>query len=683
MGGSVEISIHAIARRLAKDHKVTVIGRRHSRLPNVQRDGSLTFVRVPSRGYAAHVVRALKKGSYDWIQVDNRPRLAAHIKKAYPHKRVSLFLHSLTFVSPPQLYPKQAAELLAKPDLIVVNSTSLYEAIAKQHPHVKKNIRKVLLGVDTARFRPAMGGEKRRLKALYGAAGNAFTVLFVGRVIPRKGIPVLLRAMQVLRKSVPSARAVIAGGGKAAYVAKLKTQARRLGIPATFTGLLPHRSIHRIYRLADAFVCPSQKHEAFGLVNIEAMASGVPVVASRIGGIGEAVTHGRSGYLVEAYRDPKQFAKHLAQLAKQPDLSKRMAAQARTDAVRQFGWSGTARKLAELYGHGKGAKVQKAEDLWDGIPGDEAGEDFLSARVGRLQTRGSNGRGNVNTKLTIRYRRYVHSKLDKTKALLADAAVKGCVPQTLALTAENLREMLDTHKMVYVKPNIGTYGNGVIRVEWRENANLPFSYQHGLKVRRFASFDELYRSLGSLTNKRRYLVQRGIRLLTYKRVRFDIRVMVQLNPQGKWVSTGVIGRVADPRKIVTNVHNGGTLVPVETLMGSYLSGSRLKSFVQELHSLGVKSAKALQDRYPGLKEIGLDVAVDGQFRPWILEANTAPDPYIFQKLKDKSIYRKVFSYWKMHQPKLKAGQVKAGLKVKVKKGVGRLPKRLGAGSSAR
>jgi glutathione synthase/RimK-type ligase-like ATP-grasp enzyme len=212
--------------------------------------------------------------------------------------------------------------------------------------------------------------------------------------------------------------------------------------------------------------------------------------------------------------------------------------------------------------------------------------------------------------------------------------------------------------MVYVKPNVGSYGNGVIRVEWREVGDRPYRYQAGLQVRQFQTFEGLQQSLGNVTKHRKYLVQQGIHLLTFKRIRFDIRVMVQRNPQGTWVTTGIIGRVADPRKIVTNVHNGGKLRSVETLMGSYLSGPHLQAFIRELRSLGVKAAKALQKRYPGLKEIGVDVAVDGNLRPWILEVNTAPDPFIFQWLKDKSIYRRVYSYWKMHQPKRKPSRTR-------------------------
>lgn len=254
----------------------------------------------------------------------------------------------------------------------------------------------------------------------------------------------------------------------------------------------------------------------------------------------------------------------------------------------------------------------------------------------------------------IRNRRYVLDKWAKTEALLGDAEVGAYVPSTKKLTATALERMLEQHNMVYVKPSIGAFGNGVIRVERIPDAKEPYRYQQGLDKRRFATFDKMCRSLLKATGGRSYLVQQGIHLLTYRKKRFDIRVMVQKNEEGRWETTGIIGRVADPRKIVTNVHNGGTLVPVEKLMDRHLPEPHISQFLQVMRTLGENVGKTLTKRFPGLKEIGIDVAVDRDMLPWILEVNTAPDPYIFRKLSDKDVYRKVYGYWKMHRPRRKA-----------------------------
>lgn len=175
-----------------------------------------------------------------------------------------------------------------------------------------------------------------------------FTVLFAGRVIPRKGVPVLLRAMHRLKQHMPC-HLLIAGRGKPPYVRQLKALARRLGVSVSFLGNIPHGEIHTLYQAADCFVCPSQQHESFGLVNVEAMASGLPVIASSNGGIREIITSGHNGYLVKRYRDPAAFAGRMLQIARNPALAARIGLQGRTDALERFEWQHTADLLEHLY----------------------------------------------------------------------------------------------------------------------------------------------------------------------------------------------------------------------------------------------------------------------------------------------------------------------------------------------
>ncbi|WJH37195.1 YheC/YheD family protein [Paenibacillus sp. CC-CFT747] len=81
----------------------------------------------------------------------------------------------------------------------------------------------------------------------------------------------------------------------------------------------------------------------------------------------------------------------------------------------------------------------------------------------------------------------------------------------------------------------------------------------------------------------------------------------------------------------------------------YLSPSRKKEQIRELEELGVRVGRRMGSRFPGVKEVGLDVALDGKVRPWILEVNTRPDPYIFRTLKDKEIFRRIYRYAKAYK----------------------------------
>jgi len=240
--------------------------------------------------------------------------------------------------------------------------------------------------------------------------------------------------------------------------------------------------------------------------------------------------------------------------------------------------------------------------------------------------------------------RLVRNKLAKTEALLANPRVKQLVPATLPFSEQNLKDMLAKYGLVYVKPVYGTFGKGVIRVEHHPNADEPYAFQTGVRKTRFSDFETMFAHLNHACSKRACLIQQGIEMLRYGKRLFDLRLMVQKNPAGQWESTGLIGRLAHPRKIVTNYHNGGTPMAPDILFGPHMSQAEFKAFRKKLDSIGLAVAAALEKRFPGIKELGVDVAVDEKRNPWILEVNTKPDPYIFRKLKDRSIFRKIYRY---------------------------------------
>jgi spore coat protein SA len=350
-GGSVEICMYSIAKELAKQHKVTIVSRQYAGCKNISKMGELTIVRVPSgnsRKYISSVLRYIKGRRYDFIQVDNRPYYMAKVKQAFPRIPMSLFLHSLTFVP----RNRGISSSLDKADVIIANSSSLKENLSRMFPKQKQKIHIVHLGVDVSRFKPASKAEKNlsKSKSRYRLK-NAFTILFSGRIIPRKGVSVLIKATKIVQKEIPRTKLVITGSGKASYVKNLKLQAKRLKVAAVFTGRISHQRIHHMYRMADCFVCPSQRHEAFGLVNVEAMAAGVPVVASNIGGIKEVIKHGQNGFLVRDYKNPSQFAQFITQIGKHKKLAEELATQGRKIAVKQFNWNLTAANLASVYKH--------------------------------------------------------------------------------------------------------------------------------------------------------------------------------------------------------------------------------------------------------------------------------------------------------------------------------------------
>lgn len=344
LGGSVEITVLAIAKKMAKRHSVSIISRAHRKYPSHSVIGGVHIYRVATGSplqYLGNVKKFLKGRSFDLIQVDNRPKFIAPLKAAFPRAKVSLFLHSLTFVSSPYASKETVRKGFAKADVIIANSTSLKNRLISRVPSSKSKIRKVWLGVDTSRFTSAS-----QVKT-----SGSFNLLFAGRLIPRKGVPVILKAAKIVqRKSVRPVKIIIAGGStNTGYSKKMRTLARQLGVKAEFLGTVPHRRMHQVYRRAHVFLCPSQKHEAFGLVNVEAMASGVPVIASDNGGIKEIVQHNRTGILIKNYSRPQAFADAITRLMSNKPLLQSMKKNARRVALQRFSWSATAKKLSSIY----------------------------------------------------------------------------------------------------------------------------------------------------------------------------------------------------------------------------------------------------------------------------------------------------------------------------------------------
>jgi D-inositol-3-phosphate glycosyltransferase len=207
-------------------------------------------------------------------------------------------------------------------------------------------------GVDLERFRPR---DQASARARLRLAARGKILLFVGRIQRLKGLEVLLRAFSALRSSEPGleARVLVVGGlpsssHEAREIGRLQQLAARLGIAerVTFAGAVSHERLPLYYAAADVTVMPSS-YESFGLVAVESLACGRPVVATRVGGLRTIVADGETGVLVP-WRDPSLFADALRRVLLDDALRVRLAAAARPSVVR-FGWDRIAGQHLALY----------------------------------------------------------------------------------------------------------------------------------------------------------------------------------------------------------------------------------------------------------------------------------------------------------------------------------------------
>jgi glycosyltransferase involved in cell wall biosynthesis len=171
-------------------------------------------------------------------------------------------------------------------------------------------------------------------------------VLFVGRLHPVKGIKHLIIAMKDVIAINPAARLILIGEGNEKE--NLVTLSMQMGIQKNvqFIGEVPHDEVFNYMQQSDLFVLPSLS-EGFPGVFLEAMACGLPIIATRVGGIPEILTDNINGYLVEA-EDPENLANKIILLLKDDRLRKKMSDNNRNE-VKKYSWDNICIKLEKIY----------------------------------------------------------------------------------------------------------------------------------------------------------------------------------------------------------------------------------------------------------------------------------------------------------------------------------------------
>ncbi|HEY0583876.1 MAG TPA: glycosyltransferase, partial [Chloroflexota bacterium] len=207
----------------------------------------------------------------------------------------------------------------ARQDLIIAISDHIARFTVARGVRHPARVRRVYHGIEPPLER-ALEREGQRIRRELGIDSDAFLVGNVGRLAPQKGQRHLIAAMPLLLERVPGAHAIIAGGGDLEDY--FRDLARELGVADRVHVLGPRRDVPALMHAMDVFAMPSI-WEGFGLVLLEAMAAGRPIVASRVATIPEVVLDGQTGLLVPA-GDSLALAEALAQLADQPALAARM-----------------------------------------------------------------------------------------------------------------------------------------------------------------------------------------------------------------------------------------------------------------------------------------------------------------------------------------------------------------------
>lgn len=205
-------------------------------------------------------------------------------------------------------------------------------------------------GVDTERFTPLDPSRRDDVRQSLGLDANAFLVSSYSRLVPRKGMDTLIRAATRLKPKFPNLQVAIGGTGRDEK--RLQRLATRLGAPVTFLGRVPDDVLSAWLGVSDLMVmdCRSRwlglEQEGFGIVFVEAAATGVAQIAGRSGGSHEAVQNGVTGFVVADPRSDDLLAKAMRTLMEDDNRRREFGRASRAVAVEHFEWNTLAARLS-------------------------------------------------------------------------------------------------------------------------------------------------------------------------------------------------------------------------------------------------------------------------------------------------------------------------------------------------
>ena len=254
----------------------------------------------------------------------------------------------------PEERPEIEDRVVAEADRIIAECPQDRDDLIRLYRADRRRIVTIPCGFDPAEFWPM---DRARARDALGLGRDEQIVLQLGRMVPRKGIDNVIRGVARLRsRHGVAARLVIVGGDSPAPDPAITPEIGRLGAIAadegvsssvTFVGGRGRDALRQYYAAADVFVT-TPWYEPFGITPVEAMACGIPVVGSAVGGIQATVLDGETGYLIPP-KDPDALAERLARLFRHPELGRRFGAQAYRRANAIYTWRSVAEAVAGVY----------------------------------------------------------------------------------------------------------------------------------------------------------------------------------------------------------------------------------------------------------------------------------------------------------------------------------------------
>ncbi|WP_077211703.1 glycosyltransferase family 4 protein [Bacillus dakarensis] len=359
---SVETVVYTIANNLKNNIDFTILGKKSKELPYQEQSNDISFIRFRFKNWKTYinkVINHLITLNPHIIQIENRPKYIPYLKEHFQDTPLILSLHSTNFISRSRISNEQLRHCINLCTKIIVNSQFLKNHLIDKTGCAEDKVFVNHLGVDVNQFKSKWNIKDKAMEedTIRQSLGikDQHVLLYVGRLRKMKGVHKLLEAFPYIIESNPNTILIIAGSAFygtnriTGYVQKLTEKAKQFPDQIKFIPFIPHDEIHRWFKIADIVLVPSITKEAFGLVNVEAMATGVPVIATRIGGMPEIIQHGETGFLADKFNMEIELAAYVNQLLSDPIKINKMGENSIKRVHEHFTWEKCASRLNHLY----------------------------------------------------------------------------------------------------------------------------------------------------------------------------------------------------------------------------------------------------------------------------------------------------------------------------------------------
>ncbi len=238
-------------------------------------------------------------------------------------------------------------KLMKRSDALIAVSKYTVDELTELYGIDEKKIHVIYNGVDVQKFKPRP--DRAELRRDFGLEAEKKIVLFVGRLYHRKGLEILLRSIPPVLQEFSDVKFVISGKGFKEKEESLRNLAKQLDIEdhVTFLGYVPDEKLPNLYSASDIFVLPAI-YENFPFAILEAQATGLPVISTKVGGIPEFLVDNENGFLIDP-GDSAQLTQRVLALLQDQKLAKEMGIRGRKLIEEKFSWRLITSQVIDLY----------------------------------------------------------------------------------------------------------------------------------------------------------------------------------------------------------------------------------------------------------------------------------------------------------------------------------------------